>query len=151
VSKIQAAQIATGAGAHLAIISGKVDAPLSHWANGGRGSIFLAAESQGARKGWLSGRLTVLGRIIVDAGAEAALGKGNSLLPAGVARVEGVFARGDVVDILSQDGRVIARGLTEYDSEAAVKIAGRRSEDIPALLGEMSRTVLVHRDHMAMV
>ncbi|WP_313737761.1 glutamate 5-kinase [Sphingobium yanoikuyae] len=141
VSKIQAAQIATGAGAHLAIISGKVDAPLSHWANGGRGSIFLAAESQGARKG----------RIIVDAGAEAALGKGNSLLPAGVARVEGVFARGDVVDILNQDGRVIARGLIEYDSEAAAKIAGRRSEDIPALLGEMSRTVLVHRDHMAMV
>ena len=56
-----------------------------------------------------------------------------------------------MVDILNQDGRVIARGLIEYDSEAAAKIAGRRSEDIPALLGEMSRTVLVHRDHMAMV
>ena len=150
-SKIEAARIATGAGAHLAIISGKVDAPLSHWTQGGKGSIFLAAQGKGARKGWLAGRLTVRGRIIVDAGAETALSKGNSLLPAGVANVEGVFARGDVVDIVAQDGRVIARGLIEYDSDAAAKIAGRRSEDIAALLGEMPRSVLVHRDHMAMV
>ncbi|MEA3389088.1 MAG: glutamate 5-kinase [Pseudomonadota bacterium] len=151
VSKIQAAKIATGAGAHLAILSGKVDAPLAHWANGGKGSIFLAAPAKGARKGWLAGRLTTLGRVVVDAGAERALGKGNSLLPAGVARVEGLFERGDVVDIVAQDGRVIARGLIEYDSEAAAKIAGRRSEEIAALLGEMHRSVLIHRDHMAMV
>ena len=150
-SKIQAARIATGAGAHLAIISGKVDSPLSHWADGGRGSIFLAAPAKRARKGWLAGRLTVRGRIIVDAGAEGALARGNSLLPAGVRGVEGSFARGDVVDIATQDGRVIARGLIEYDSDAAAKIAGRRSEDIAALLGEMPRSVLVHRDHMAMI
>ncbi|WP_188065182.1 glutamate 5-kinase [Sphingobium sp. KCTC 72723] len=150
-SKIEAAKIATGAGAHLAIISGKIDAPLTHWAGGGKGSIFLAAPAKRARKGWLAGRLTVRGRIIVDAGAERALGKGNSLLPAGVASVEGLFARGDVVDIVATDGRVIARGLIEYDSDAAVKIAGKRSEDIAMLLGEMPRSVLVHRDHMAMV
>ncbi|BAV66004.1 glutamate 5-kinase [Sphingobium cloacae] len=150
-SKIEAARIATGAGAHLAIISGKVEAPLSHWAKGGRGSIFLAAPARRARKGWLAGRLTVRGRIFVDAGAEKALGRGNSLLPAGVAKIEGVFARGDVVDILAEDGRVIARGLVEYDSEEAARIAGKRSEDIAALLGHLPRSVLVHRDHLAMV
>ncbi|WP_019051495.1 glutamate 5-kinase [Sphingobium xenophagum] len=150
-SKIEAARIATGAGAHLAIISGKVDAPLSHWTNGGKGSIFLAAPAKRARKGWLAGRLTVSGRIIVDAGAERALGQGNSLLPAGVASVEGVFARGDVVDIMTPDGRTIARGLSEYDSEEAARIAGKRSEDIAVLLGHLPRSVLVHRDHMAMV
>ncbi|WP_340265461.1 glutamate 5-kinase [Sphingobium mellinum] len=150
-SKIEAARIATGAGAHLAIISGKVNAPLSHWENGGRGSIFLAAPAKRARKGWLAGRLTVRGRIMVDAGAERALSKGNSLLPAGVLRVEGLFARGDVVDILAEDGRVIARGLSEYDSAEAARIAGKRSDDIAALLGHLPRSVLVHRDHMAMV
>ena len=150
-SKIEAARIATGAGAHLAIISGKLDSPLSHWAKGGKGSIFLAAPAKRARKGWLAGRLTVRGRIMVDAGAAAALERGNSLLPAGVARIEGVFARGDVVDILAEDGRVIARGLIEYDSGEAARIAGKRSEDIAALLGHLPRSVLVHRDHMAMV
>jgi glutamate 5-kinase len=150
-SKIEAARIATGAGAHLAIISGKVDSPLSHWSNGGRGSIFLAAPAKRARKGWLAGRLMVRGRIIIDSGAEKARGRGNSLLPAGVARVEGAFARGDVVDIIGPEGQVIARGLSEYDSEEAARIAGKRSEDIAALLGHLPRSVLVHRDHLAMV
>lgn len=150
-SKIEAARIATGAGAHLAIISGNVDSPLSHWSNGGRGSIFLAAPAKRARKGWLAGRLTVRGQIVVDAGAEKALGRGNSLLPAGVARIEGTFARGDVVDIVGPEGQVIARGLSEYDSEEAVLVAGKRSEDIATLLGHLPRSVLVHRDHMAMV
>lgn len=150
-SKIQAARIATGAGAHLAIISGKVDAPLTAWQNGARGSIFLAAPTKRARKGWLAGRLTVRGRLILDAGAERALARGASLLPAGVSRVEGLFARGDVVDIIAQDGRVLARGLVEYDSDEAALIAGKRSDDIAALLGHLPRSVLVHRDHMAMV
>lgn len=150
-SKIEAARIATGAGAHLAIISGKKDAPLSHWEQGGRGSIFIAASGRGARKGWLAGRLTVRGRIIVDAGAERALEKGNSLLPAGVARIEGSFARGDVIDIVAQDDRIIARGLAEYGSDEAARIAGRRSEEIAGLLGYAPRSALVHRDHMAMV
>ncbi|MGE4322044.1 MAG: glutamate 5-kinase [Sphingobium sp.] len=151
VSKIQAAKIATGAGAHLAIITGKVDSPLTRWEQDGRGSIFLAAPATRARKGWLAGRLTVRGRITIDAGAERALGKGNSLLPAGVARVDGQFARGDVVDIVAEDGRVIARGLSEYDCGEAARIAGKRSEDIAALLGHVPRSVLVHRDHMAIV
>ncbi|MET0248254.1 MAG: PUA domain-containing protein, partial [Sphingobium sp.] len=150
-SKIEAARIATGAGAHLAIISGKTDAPLSHWEQGGRGSIFLAASGKRARKGWLAGRLTVRGRIMVDVGAERALENGNSLLPAGVARVEGSFARGDVVDIIGPEGRVVARGLVEYGSDEATRIAGRRSEDIAGLLGYAPRSALVHRDHMAMV
>ena len=91
------------------------------------------------------------GRIVVDAGAERALEKGNSLLPAGVARVEGAFARGDVIDIVAPDGRVVARGLAEYGSDEAARIAGRRSEDISGLLGYAPRSALVHRDHMAMV
>lgn len=150
-SKIEAAKIATGAGAHLAIISGHADAPLSRWTSGGRGTIFLAAQGKRARKTWLAGRLTTRGQIVIDAGAERALGKGNSLLPAGVRQVTGSFVRGDVIDILSEDGRTIARGLTEYDAADAVRIAGRRSEDIAAILGSVSRSVLVHRDHMVML
>jgi glutamate 5-kinase len=151
LSKIEAARIATGAGAHLAIISGHTDSPLSDWAARGRGTIFHAASGKRARKIWLAGRLTTRGHIIIDAGAERALLKGNSLLPAGVREVTGLFARGDLVDILAEDGRLIARGLCEYDSGEAVRIAGRRSEDIAAILGSVPRSVLVHRDHMVML
>ncbi|MBP8672124.1 MAG: glutamate 5-kinase, partial [Sphingobium sp.] len=150
-SKIAAAQIACSAGAHLAIISGLADRPLSAWEQGANGTIFLGQTGNRARKNWLAGRLVVKGRVIVDAGARTALTKGNSLLPAGVARVEGRFARGDVVDICGADGPAFARGLVEYDAEEAVRIAGKRSEEIVALLGEAVRPALVHRDHMVML
>jgi glutamate 5-kinase len=150
-SKIEAAKIATGAGAHLAIISGHEDAPLSAWTRQARGTIFHAAPSKRARQTWLAGRLTTRGQIIIDAGAARALVRGNSLLPAGVRQVSGTFARGDVVDIINEDGQIIARGLSEYDIGEASRIAGRRSEDIAAILGSVPRSVLVHRDHMVML
>lgn len=150
-SKIEAARIATGAGAHLAIISGLTDAPLSRWTNGANGTIFLAQPGKRARKSWLAGRMTTRGTITVDAGAARALAAGNSLLPAGVTDVTGSFARGDVLDILAPDGSRIARGLAEYDAADATAIAGKRSEDIAAILGDTFRPALVHRDHMVML
>ncbi|MGD9812786.1 MAG: glutamate 5-kinase [Sphingobium sp.] len=150
-SKIEAARIATGAGAHLAIISGSTEHPLSTWVAGANGTIFLAQSGKRARQNWLAGRLVVKGRITVDAGAEAALRKGNSLLPAGVTAVSGNFARGDVVDIVDAGGHAIARGLTEYDASDAACIAGKRKDEIAALLGTIVRPALVHRDHLVML
>jgi glutamate 5-kinase len=151
VSKLQAAQIATGAGAHLAIISGRVDAPLTQWIDTGRGTLFLASTKRGARKDWLAGRLTVKGRLIVDAGAATALRQGRSLLPAGITATTGAYARGDVIDIAGPDGTIIARGLAQYDSGDAEKIIGKRSEDVAALLGGTQRAAIVHRDHMVLL
>ncbi len=151
ISKLQAAQIATGAGAHLAIISGRVDAPLGAWAQSGRGTIFKAAARRGARKDWLAGRLTVKGRLTVDEGAANALRQGRSLLPAGITATSGSYARGDVIDISAPDGTVIARGLAQYDSADAERIIGKRSEDVAALLGGSPRAAIVHRDHMVLL
>ena len=65
------------------------------------------------------------GRLVVDAGAHAALKSGKSLLAAGVKRVEGSFERGDTLAIVLEDtGREIARGLAGYDSGEAGRIAG---------------------------
>lgn len=151
ISKIEAARIATGAGLHLAIISGHVDAPLGAWQASGRGTIFLANARRGARKSWLAGRLTVRGTLTVDAGAAAALAKGRSLLPAGVQASEGDYRRGDVVNVAGPEGVVIARGLVEFDAVDAERIIGRRSEDITAILGTVQRSTLVHRDHMVLL
>ncbi|MCF8706510.1 glutamate 5-kinase [Rhizorhapis sp. SPR117] len=151
VSKIEAAKIANSAGISLAIISGHKDHPLTAFAQSGHGTVFHSGSNQGARKKWLAGRLTIRGHITVDAGAAKALIAGNSLLPAGVRAVTGTFARGDAVDILTDDGRILARGLSEYDSGDAVKIIGCRSEEIARILGSVSRSVMVHRDHMVML
>lgn len=89
------------------------------------------------------------GRIIVDAGAVAALEAGSSLLPAGVSAIEGRFGRGDPVQVRAQDGRVLGQGLTRYDAEEAAKILGLRTDAIAEALGYAARGALIHRDDMA--
>ena len=151
ISKLEGARIAQAAGAHLAIVSGKQDRPLTAFAAAGRGTVFVAQKGASARKAWLAGRLTSKGRVLVDAGAARALGDGRSLLAAGATAVEGRFARGDVVEVVGPDGALIARGLVEYDAGDAAKIVGRRSEAQAEILGYAPRGALVHRDHMVML
>lgn len=148
VSKIAAARIANAAGAHLAIASGRIERPLSAEA---RHTLFVAEKAAPARKAWLAGGLTARGTIHVDAGAAKALGQGRSLLAAGVVRVEGSFARGDLVVICGPEGVQLARGLSEYPSDDAARILGRRNEEQAALLGYAPRSALVHRSHMALL
>ena len=75
---------------------------------------------------------------------------GASLLPAGVRRIEGNFARGDCVVIRDEHGAEIGRGLVNYDGGDAVQIAGRNSRDIEALLGLPGRAEIIHRDDMVL-
>ncbi|WP_026091207.1 glutamate 5-kinase [Blastomonas sp. AAP53] len=151
LSKLEAARIATSAGAHLAIANGTHDHPLARLANGGRCTVFIAGKQGKGRKLWLAGRMTARGRIFVDAGAAAALAKGSSLLAAGATAIEGRFARGDVVEVVTASGETIARGLAEYDSTDAGRITGLRSDAIADVLGHAPRSALVHRDQMVLL
>jgi glutamate 5-kinase len=151
VSKIEAARIATSSGAHLAIATGRVDHPLARLAETGHGTIFVAKQNARARKAWLRGGLTAKGVIHIDAGAVDALRKGRSLLSAGAVRVEGRFARGDLIVVVGPDGTQLARGLAEYDHTDAHRITGKRSEELAGILGYAPRAALVHRSHMALL
>ncbi|GAA4761126.1 glutamate 5-kinase [Stakelama sediminis] len=151
VSKIEAARIATTVGADLAIVSGKAMNALQQFEQSGHGTVFIGEGTATARKAWLAGGLTDEGVIVIDQGAVKALEHGNSLLPAGCLRIEGEFTRGDMVSIVDSKHNKIARGLVEYDSDDAIQIVGRRSEDIPRILGYAPRSALVHRSHMAVL
>ncbi|KQS04409.1 glutamate 5-kinase [Sphingomonas sp. Leaf357] len=152
VSKIAAARIANAAGAHLAIASGRIDRPLILSASDeARHTLFVAEKSAPARKAWLAGGLTARGTVHIDAGAVAALRAGKSLLAAGATRIEGSFARGDLIVVAGPDGAALARGLAEYDAADAVRITGKRSDALAAILGYAPRGALVHRNHMAML
>lgn len=149
-SKIAAAKIATASGVDLIIVSGHEPHPLARVAEGA-GTVFVADKRARSRKAWLAGRLTVKGEIEVDGGAASALAKGASLLPAGARLVTGRFARGDVVNIIGPLGLPIARGLSEYGSDDAIRVAGLKSADIEAVLGYAPRAAMVHRDHMVIL
>ena len=150
-TKIEAARIATTGGAHMIIADGREPSPLTRIAQGGRCTWFLTPSNPvTARKKWIAGSLEPKGAAHLDAGAARALANGKSLLPAGVTRVEGVFARGDCIVIRNAEGGEIGRGLVTYDASDAVKIIGRSSKDIEGLLGFKGPDELIHRDDMAL-
>ena len=148
-TKIEAGKIATTSGTHMVIASGRVEHPLRAIAQGAPCTWFLTpANPVTARKRWIAGSLEPRGTLTVDAGAVAALRSGRSLLPAGVIRVDGRFARGDAVVVRGPDGGEIGRGLVAYDAEDAEQIKGRSSSDILLILGLEGRAEMIHRDDL---
>ncbi|MEM6305458.1 MAG: glutamate 5-kinase [Pseudomonadota bacterium] len=149
-TKLMAARTATGAGCAMVITEGSVLRPLQALANGAACTLFTAqSDPQAARKRWIAG-MKPRGAVTLDAGAVAALGRGKSLLPAGISAVSGPFERGDTIAVLDPAGRTIGSGLTRYSSEEAALIAGHQSAEIEAILGYPGRAALIHRDDMAL-
>jgi glutamate 5-kinase len=150
-TKIEAGKIATTAGTHMVIASGRVEHPLKAIEKGARSTWFLASGNPvTSRKRWIAGSLEPKGTLTIDAGAATALRNGRSLLPAGVIRVDGNFGRGDAVVIRGPDGAEIGRGLVAYDAEDAAKIVRKSSNQIVLILGIEGRAEMVHRDDLVL-
>lgn len=151
-TKLQAARIATAAGCRMIIASGKVSSPLGRLDSGSPSTSF---EPHGnpvtARKAWIAGSLDTRGCVAIDAGAVEALHRGKSLLPAGVRHVKGNFERGDMILVENSNGEEIAQGLAAYSNRDALLIMGRKSDEIPDILGYHGRDELIHRDDLALL
>ena len=101
-----------------------------------------------ARKQWLADHLQLNGKLVLDTGAISALAEGKSLLPIGVVEVLGDFERGSAVACVSCEGREIARGLTNYGSGEARRIARHTSNEIEEILGYIDEAEIIHRDNL---
>jgi glutamate 5-kinase len=151
VTKVEAAKAAVAGGTHMVIASGRVLHSLKSLEGAGIGTWFIAhSDPITARKRWIAGTLEPKGSVVLDRGAAEALASGKSLLPAGVTRVEGRFARGDAVFIRTGNGTEIGRGLVAYDHIEATAIIGRKSGEIEQILGYRGRPELIHRGDMAL-
>jgi glutamate 5-kinase len=150
-TKIAAAKIAMSAGCNMVIARGVDYHPVRTLFDGGKCTLFIARETPlSARKKWLSGLLNISGAVFVDDGAASALQQGKSLLPAGVTKIDGQFERGDAVLIKNRAGLVLGKGLIAYSGEDALRIIGKKSQEIEQILGFRRRDVLIHRDDMVL-
>lgn len=150
-TKVEAAKIATAGGAHLMIANGTRAHPLKAVREGGPATWFLSSSTPvTARKRWIGGTLEPRGTLVIDDGAARALLGGKSLLPAGVSRVEGNFSRGDAVVVRSLAGGEIARGLVAFDAADAIRVQGRKTKDISALVGLEGGAEMIHRDNLVL-
>jgi len=150
-SKLKAAQIATQAGVHMIITDGQNNNALSALNDGARATIFKASEKPlSARKKWISSHVKPMGTVILDDGAINALKNGKSLLPSGVLKIDGSFEYGDPVQIEDIDHNVIAIGLSRYHANEARHVMGRKSAEIPEILGYSRGDVIIHRDDLVL-
>lgn len=152
-SKLAAARVATRGGVTAAIISGREKGTLTRLLAGeDEGTLFLCGvDRQSKRQHWITEVLHSAGEIHIDAGAATALLKqGGSLLPVGVTAVEGVFDKGDCVEIVGPDG-VVAKGLCNYTAEEMRRIMGHASSEIETILGFHDFSSVIHRDNLVLM
>lgn len=152
-TKVMAAKRAALSGAATVVASGREPNVLVRLQQGESiGTLFTSAHSRvAARKQWLLGHVQIAGKIVVDAGAERAVAeKHASLLPVGCIRVEGRFHRGELVAVINGEGREIARGLINYNSDETAKLLQADTAHIAERLGYAHEDELIHRDNMAL-
>jgi glutamate 5-kinase len=151
VTKVDAAGIATAAGIPTLLTSAAQAA--AGLAGEDVGTWFAARDSRPtSRLLWLAHAAQAAGRLVLDDGAVAAVvQRRKSLLPAGVVRVEGRFAAGDAVDLVDTAGRVIGRGLVNFDADELPALLGRSTRDLARELGPGYSRELVHRDDLVVL
>jgi len=153
-TKLKAILNAVSTGESVILANGRAPGILDKIAAGEDvGTVFVArGESIPAWKRWIALAAQPAGRITVDDGAVRALTtQGRSLLAVGIRSVNHTFAQGASVDIADEQGTVIARGLVNYSSDEIQSIAGRKSAELPAILGHVPYGEVVHRDNMMLV
>lgn len=100
------------------------------------------------RKFWLAYQSSPQGALELDQGAvEAIFTHGASLLPGGIRNIEGVFAKGALVEIKSA-GQSLGVGLSNYNSATLQKIIGHKRHEVAALLGQAHYPEVIHRDNL---
>jgi glutamate 5-kinase len=154
ITKVLAAKRAARSGAHTVIAWGREPELLTRlFAGEPIGSFLVAATPPvAARKQWLADHLKPSGRIMLDAGAVKALTRdGKSLLAIGATGVEGAFERGEVVSVVSPDGREIARGLVNYGAAETTRILRKPTTEIESILGYIAEPELIHRDNLVVL
>jgi glutamate 5-kinase len=150
-TKLEAVRTATAVGVNVIIANGKRPNVLEEIISGADIGTLFFAEGDGvsAWKRWIGYTMPPKGRLVLDAGARRAVEQqGKSLLAIGVIRVEGDFAKGEVVSLVDQHGEEFARGLTNYDTTNAQVIAGKRKDEITRELGSIPYDEVIHRDNL---
>lgn len=154
ITKVKAAKLAARSGAHTVIVGGRQDNILSHIHQGERVGSLLLAKSKpiAARKQWIAGQLSPKGKLVLDEGAVNALvHKNRSLLPIGILEVRGQFGRGEVVDCVDSQGKLIAKGLVNYSHDQAKNMLKHSSKTLKEKQVIMDEEEMIHRDHLVIL
>ncbi|MGW4491446.1 glutamate 5-kinase [Streptomyces sp. NPDC004376] len=150
-TKVEAARIAAAAGIPVVLTSAVHAADAL--AGGDTGTWFHPTGKRSAdRLLWLQHASTPQGSLTLDDGAVRAVVQGRkSLLPAGIAAVEGEFGAGDPVELRDTAGRAVARGIVNFDAKELPRLLGRSTRELARELGPAYEREVVHRDDLVLL
>lgn len=152
-SKVQAAYLASQNGIPTLITSLSTPHLLKEIVQGKKvGTLFLAETSfRESHKRWLISKKPQ-GILFLDQGAQKHVCQhGASLLPVGIAKIEGSFSRGATLELRSLTNQQLAVGISNYSSEEIQQLLGIQSEMIEEILGYSYGEEVIHRDQMALL
>ena len=150
-TKVEAARIATAAGMPVVLTgSEQAEAALSGECVG---TLFHpTGRRKSTRLLWLEYATEARGVLSLDDGAVAALTQRQaSLLPAGITAVVGDFVAGDPVDLADTNGRIVARGIVNFDAAEIPPLLGRSTRELAKELGPAYEREVVHRDDLVIL
>jgi glutamate 5-kinase len=153
-SKLAAVRMATRVGECAILANGKTPAILDRILRSEPvGTLFLAeGRSLPAWKRWIGFTVPPKGVFELDEGAIKAIReRGTSLLAIGIVDVRGKFEAGELVSLVDSEGREFARGLSNFDSDAAFRIRRKRIEEMIQVLGDLPYKEVIHRDNLVVV
>lgn len=151
VTKVEAARIAAAAGTPV-VLTNAVHAA-DALSGGDTGTYFHATGKRSAdRLLWLQHASAPQGSLTLDDGAvQAVVERRTSLLPAGIAAVEGDFSAGDPVELRDGSGHAVARGLVNFDAKEIPQLLGRSTRELARELGAEYEREVVHRDDLVIL
>lgn len=150
-SKLRAARRASQLGVPTFIVSGKGEFDIvTALESEDRGTLVLPRkQAVSNKKFWLAYHDDPAGSVLVDKGAANALiRKHTSLLPIGVANVEGCFNRGALVFIKTLEGEELGVGISNFSADELCRIKGKHSDELAPILGPLPFDEAIHRDNM---
>ncbi|WP_320774851.1 glutamate 5-kinase [Streptomyces sp. CRN 30] len=151
VTKVEAARIAAAAGIPVVLTS------TVHAADALTGQdtgtwFHPTGKRSTNRLLWLQHASAPQGALTLDDGAvRAVVENRKSLLPAGIAAVEGEFGAGDPVELRDSAGRAVARGLVTFDAKEIPRLIGRSTRELARELGPAYEREVVHRDDLVIL
>jgi len=150
-TKIQAADLARRSGCAVVISNGKHPERIWDMVAGipvGTRFTPLITKMESRKRYMLAESRHNGGWLQLDEGAVHALREGGSLLPVGITKSGGNFARGDIVKMKDGNGREFALGMINYNQEDLLKIIGLQSQDIDQVLGYNYGVEVVHHNNL---
>jgi glutamate 5-kinase len=150
-TKVEAAAIATSAGIPVLLASAaQVSEALT---TAEVGTVFHPTGARSStRLLWLEHATSPRGGLTLDAGAVVAVVQRRlSLLPAGITGISGTFVAGDPVDLLDENGNIVARGLVNFDAHELPGLLGRSTRELAREFGPAYEREVVHRDDLVVL